>query len=265
MISQVKSMEKKYIFIDLDGTTLDHSADGVSASTMKAYKDLMSNGHEVFIATGRPPALFYGVDELLGVESYIGANGRIVVYKGKVIYNNPISKKTTIEFTEKMDRIGIDVGYETIDDYFVNSKRNSYPDKFSEVFHLDMPIVKKDKYKNEDVYQMILYTDLEGFNKAREIYPNIHYSYSNQYGYDVTDSEGLKDVGIKAVVEYLGIDIKDCIALGDGFNDISMLKYAGFGIAMGNAYDEVKANADMVTDNISDDGLYKAFKKIGLI
>lgn len=258
-------MNKKYIFLDLDGTILDHNNGGASTSTLEAIKLLHENGHEVFIATGRPPCLFYGIDKELNIPSYIAANGRIAVLNGKVIFKDPIDPKLVHDFTAKMEELGFDVGYESFDDYFVQSKKTELPDKFSEAFRLDYPEIKKDKYQNEDIYQMILYTKKDGLRKAHSHFPHVHYSYSNPYGIDVTDHDGLKDVGIKAVVEYLGIRLEDCIAVGDGFNDISMLQYVGLGIAMGNAHDEVKEYADMVTDSIDNDGLFKAFKKIGLI
>ena len=258
-------MDKKYIFIDLDGTILDHNNGGASSSTVEAIRKLQENGHEVIIATGRPPCLFYGVDKLLGIDSFVGANGRIAVYQGEIVYSTPINKKLVHDFTVKMDEIGFDVGYEAYDDYYVNSLRNDFAKNFNHVFRLDPPVIKKDKYHNEDIYQMILYADEAGTEIAKSYFPDVHYSYSNPYGIDVTDTSGLKDLGVKAIVDYLQISPEDCIAVGDGFNDITMLNYVGYGIVMGNAHDDVKKHADMVTDKIEEDGLYKAFERLGLI
>ena len=58
---------------------------------------------------------------------------------------------------------------------------------------------------------------------------------------------------------------EDTIAIGDGGNDVSMLGYAGIGIAMGNATDEVKAHADYVTTSVDEDGIYNALKHFNLI
>jgi hydroxymethylpyrimidine pyrophosphatase-like HAD family hydrolase len=67
------------------------------------------------------------------------------------------------------------------------------------------------------------------------------------------------------VLEYFAGDIADTIAIGDGCNDIEMLDLCATGVAMGNASDIVKAHADIVTDRIDNDGLYKAFETLGLI
>ena len=63
----------------------------------------------------------------------------------------------------------------------------------------------------------------------------------------------------------IGIDMKDTIAIGDGLNDVEMIKAAAYGIAMGNSSEILKENADYVTDDVSNDGLYKAFKYLELV
>ena len=258
-------MEKKYIFIDLDGTIIDHKTNEAPQSTIDAIKELKNNGHEVFIATGRPPCLFFDIDKKLNIDSYVAANGRLSVYKNEVVFSDPLDRKVVNEFTTIMNGMGFDVGYETIDDYFVESKMTKNVDLFSDVFHLYYPEIKKGKYKGEDIFQMILYIEKKDFNRAVEAYNGVNYSISNRYGVDVNDKSGLKDIGIKALIEHLGITVDDCIAVGDGFNDISMIEYVGYGIAMGNANDILKSKADYVTDTVSNNGLYKAFKYLKMI
>ena len=74
-----------------------------------------------------------------------------------------------------------------------------------------------------------------------------------------------KATGMEIYLNHVGIDRVDCIAVGDGPNDLQMLEYAGVGVAMGNARAEVKARADMVTDAIGEDGIYHAFERLSLI
>ena len=66
-----------------------------------------------------------------------------------------------------------------------------------------------------------------------------------------------KATGIDEISNYYGIDISETMAVGDGGNDIAMLRHAGIGVAMGNASDEVKACADMVTETVDEDGIEK--------
>ena len=74
-----------------------------------------------------------------------------------------------------------------------------------------------------------------------------------------------KGTGLTYVADHLNISTDDCYAFGDSNNDISMFKAAGHGIAMGNATDNLKTVADYVTDNIDEDGVWKACRYFHLI
>jgi len=79
---------------------------------------------------------------------------------------------------------------------------------------------------------------------------------------------GGKDVGIRAICEHLGISQGETMAFGDGENDVSMIRYAHIGVAMGNASDFVKAQADFVAGDVDADGLAGAvehFERAGLM
>ena len=74
-----------------------------------------------------------------------------------------------------------------------------------------------------------------------------------------------KATGMERYLNHVGISRENCIAVGDGPNDLQMMEYAGISVAMGNARDEVKRLADMVTDHIDEDGILHAFERLGLI
>ena len=71
--------------------------------------------------------------------------------------------------------------------------------------------------------------------------------------------------GIQEYLDRLGISVRETMAFGDGHNDIEMLRFAGIGVAMGNASDEVKGAADYVTDSVDEDGIALALQHFGLI
>ncbi|MFO7632888.1 MAG: Cof-type HAD-IIB family hydrolase [Caldilinea sp.] len=70
-----------------------------------------------------------------------------------------------------------------------------------------------------------------------------------------------KGSGLRRLCDLLGIDIRRVLAIGDSDNDIPMLQAAGFGIAMGNASDHVKAVADWIAPTIDDEGAAVALKR----
>ena len=71
-----------------------------------------------------------------------------------------------------------------------------------------------------------------------------------------------KGRGVKALADYYGFKREEIVCIGDNENDISMIEYAGLGVAMGNAIDEVKELADYITDTNKKNGVAKAIKKI---
>lgn len=257
---------KKLIFLDLDGTIIDHVINDVPESTIKTINQLQKNGHKVIIATGRPPSLFYGIDTRLNIDAYIAANGRYVVYEGKELLNDYIDKRLVRKFVKDMNDRGYDVGFETKEDYAVNTKNTSFPDLFSDHFHLEYPKVVKDFHVDSEVLQMVLFTDEGHLTEALSLeYPALEFNLSCPYGIDVNLKGGMKDIGINIICNYLNIPIEYTIAVGDGYNDISMIQKAGIGVAMGNARDALKKVADYVTDDCTNDGIEKIMKKLGLV
>jgi hydroxymethylpyrimidine pyrophosphatase-like HAD family hydrolase len=71
-----------------------------------------------------------------------------------------------------------------------------------------------------------------------------------------------KAKGIGVVLEHLGLGVEDACAFGDGTNDLEMIRYGGCGVAMGNAEDVVKAEADIVCPPVWDDGLAQILREL---
>lgn len=70
---------------------------------------------------------------------------------------------------------------------------------------------------------------------------------------------------IEVLMEHLGADFKDTISFGDAKIDLSMFECCAYNVAMGNGGPEIKEAADYITTDVNDDGLYNAFKHLGLI
>ena len=130
---------------------------------------------------------------------------------------------------------------------------------------MDIPELEPEFYLNNDIYQITLYYHGADYKKFEKMFPELSFAISCQYGIDVNTKGGLKEIGIAAFMERYDIDMKDVIAIGDGYNDISMFDFVETSVAMGNSHEIVKQHASMVTDDVSNDGLYKAFIKLKLI
>ena len=255
----------KVVFLDLDGTIISHETNEVPESTKRAIKLLKENGHIPVIATGRVPCLFDGVDSLLGIESFVAANGRIAEYKGTIVRNEVMDPTVVRDVVEMAYKNKFDVAFENRDNYVLNSLFTDLPQKFNDIFHIDLPRVEHNFHLNHEVHQIVLFYTKDDFKKFELNFPTLNFSYSNEYGIDVNEKGGMKDLGVKAILEHLKLTPNDAIAIGDGFNDISMIEYCGVGVAMGNAKDAVKQHADVVADRVENDGLFKVLQKLNLI
>lgn len=109
------------------------------------------------------------------------------------------------------------------------------------------------------VYQMIPYSDRLSRDLLASRLPLCDITQWHDGGaYDITPKGGSKRLGIEKVIRHYGCSREEIAAIGDGFNDIPMIRYAGVGIAMGNGNAKVKEAADFVTDPIDQDGLLHA-------
>lgn len=255
----------KVVFLDLDGTVISHETNEVPESAKKAIKLLKENGHLPVIATGRVPCLFDGIEETLEIDTFIAANGRIVEHNGEVILNHIMDKTVVKAVVDMAYKNKIDVAFENRDNYVLNSNFTDLPQKFNDVFHIELPEVKHNFHLENDVHQIVLFYTKSDFKRFEKDFPSLNFSYSNQYGIDVNTKGGMKDFGVKALLKHLNIPKEDAIAIGDGFNDISMIEYCGIGVAMGNAQQLVKEKADIIADRVENDGLFNVLKQLKLI
>jgi hydroxymethylpyrimidine pyrophosphatase-like HAD family hydrolase len=72
-------------------------------------------------------------------------------------------------------------------------------------------------------------------------------------------------MGINEFASYYGFDVSGTIAFGDGGNDISMIRAAGMGIAMGGASEAVKSVADYITETVDEHGIRNALVHFGIV
>jgi len=121
------------------------------------------------------------------------------------------------------------------------------------------------EYTGDDFYQACIYVTGEEEQVLDPIREHCTITRWHPGGVDVIAKGGGKGTAIRRYLQDHGITPEEIIAFGDSENDMSMLKLAGIGVALGNAEEQVKKIADYVTDDIDEDGLAKALKHFGLI
>jgi hydroxymethylpyrimidine pyrophosphatase-like HAD family hydrolase len=121
------------------------------------------------------------------------------------------------------------------------------------------------QYVGEPIYMGVIYCSKDEERPFIEKLQGCHITRWSRHGLDIIPGNGDKLEGIRQYIELKEISRDEIIAFGDGENDIGMLKYAGIGVALGNAGDQVKMSADYVTADIDDDGVWKALQHFQII
>lgn len=272
-------MNKKVVFLDVDGTVVNDKGI-IPQSTKTAIKKAVENGHKLVVCSGR--SLFQLPQMLLdlGFSGMITAAGAQVIADGKEIYHAVIDEEHRKFIAEYMEKNNFAYCFQT--DYGVvmnerSEKRilNIMSDMGVTEEHMRQLVgeffIQEDAWNNEKEEKLIYYdapfgvarvhADLEPYFDVVALSLGGADDYCGEVGINGIH----KATGMKRYLDYVGVSREDSIAIGDGPNDLQMMDYAGIGVAMGNAREEVKERADMVTAHIDEDGIYKALDKLGLL
>ena len=254
----------KIVFFDIDGTLLDHDKK-LPASTKKAVKQLQDSGVFVAIATGRAPFMFEDLREELGIDTFVSFNGQYVVFEGKVIYKNPLNQS-------EVRRLHMAAEENEVPIVFMNEETMQssvpYHNRIEEALSslkFPHPEHQADFYEKNDIYQALLFCSEEEEGAYVGKYDKFNFIRWHTYSTDVLPFGGSKAEGIKILMDKVGFGLEDVYAFGDGLNDIEMLKAVGYGVAMGNAGQLVKQEADFVTTDVDKDGILHGLKELELI
>lgn len=120
------------------------------------------------------------------------------------------------------------------------------------------------RIETHDVYQLITY-DPERTNPKLAPLRHVRITNAASYCHDVIPENGGKHVGIRRLAAHYGLKPEEILVFGDGKNDVDMLRYAGIGVAMGNACPEAKAAARYITTHVDADGVYNGLKHFDVI
>lgn len=258
----------KALFFDIDGTLVSFKTHEIPRSTVLALEAAHQKGIKIFISTGRPPLFInnLGAIEHL-VDGYITTNGAYCYTGDSIISISPIDMadvKSVLDTCSKLDKACIVVSrerltmfnYKRYDAEFFKKLLNAPDfgegDDIEEV--LKTPILQLTPIVDETEEQIMV-------ERLHKVEP----SRWCPYFFDITATGVNKAKGMREIADRFGFSLDDSMAFGDGGNDISMLKAAGIGVAMGNANEPVKEIADYVTTSVDDNGISDALRDYGVI
>lgn len=277
-------MDKKLIFLDIDGTLVsDMKAPSVLVT--EAVRHARKNGHRVFLCTGRNMAIIGEDIQKVGFDGIIASAGAHVEADGKVLFDSLLPEEVVQECLAVFHTQGIYCRIESPEGIYTDPQmetllRTAKPDKTnSELIRMQKEIEAGiciqpyEKYPGKGAYKICFTaTRLEMIeNTKKYLGDRFHYAvhaYANSsscFNGEIIPKGIDKGKGMELICQHYGVDMKDTVAFGDSMNDCEMMQAAGFSIAMGNACGELKDMADHVCGNVWDDGIYYEFKRMGFI
>lgn len=266
-------MKYKLIALDLDGT-LTNTQKEITPLTKNELIELAKKGVKIVLASGRPTAGIYYEADLLNLkelEGYIlSFNGaRIIDYKtGEVMYENIYGPDVVKKVYDRAKQYHLSVLTYQDRNVITEDESDKYIQEEHRINKMDIKHVDDFKgYVDFNVNKLLLTGDPEYvgsiIDEFKEPFGDTLSIYrSAPYFIEVMGPGIDKAQSLDALAKKLNIKQEEVIAFGDGYNDLSMIEYAGLGVAMANAVDGVKERANYVTLSNDEDGIYDCLKKL---
>ncbi len=257
----------KALFFDIDGTLVSFNTHEIPASTVAALEQAKKNGLKVCIATGRPIQLINNLSDIEHlIDGLVTTNGAGCYYGGKASFD-PIPEADVKTMKANADRMGAMLLVVGVDGLLLCNPDIALVDALREMLNVpDIPVGDDiSGLLAGGIVQMTAFVTEEQEPEYMQGTTGSHGSRWYPTFVDVTASSADKAKGIEKMAGLMGIDVAETMAFGDGGNDVSMLRYAGIGVAMGNALPEVQAEADYVTTTVDDNGVANALRHYLLI
>lgn len=248
----------KAAFFDIDGTSYQNELHDSPDSTKVAFRKLKELGIKISVCTSRSyqelsklPQHYVDL-----MDAFVCAGGAQIIVDGKIVVAHKIDSEDVKNVIDLLHQYNLDYRWTSVDGQnHLSTEKQEVKDIFLRFYNMT-PTYKP--YQGEDLVHLLYYCDDPKIKaKITECCKN---SYHLIIGFanEITAKDISKSHGTVECASLFGIQDNEIAAFGDGNNDIDMLQKATIGIAMGNAKPAVKEAANYVTDNIEDDGLYKA-------
>ena len=261
----------RLLAIDLDGTLLSpRPHKQITARTRQALFQAVEAGLTIVIATGQNLAVLQSICGDLPLNGpQIIENGAVIadIQSGHIYHEKHVPTQHILPVLKLLRTSGFYRAYHTIHRVYVD--RNT--PRAHEWYRPPVPPVREvDDLASLYPLPCIKIVGIgdETLIRARRGEFERHFEgqlYVTQSAFDLLEflhPEVSKGNALQAIAADLGIAAEEVVAIGDNHNDIGMLRFAGLGVAMGNAHDEVKAEADYVTKSNAEDGVAIVIEEI---
>lgn len=264
----------------MDGTLLSDNKE-LSDRNKKAIKNAHDMGVKIAISTGRvfTSAKYYA--HILGIKApIIASNGAYIREKDReeVVYQSAISVEDCKSLLSILERYNFKFYYNTPNaiiskqpfpkNYTYLEMNQSLPEDMKIELVVNENLIEEFQKRDGEILKCIcIGSNKEELHRAKEEISklkNFEVVSSLSDNFEIMNAGVSKGKAVEILTNFYELKREEVICIGDGENDLSMIRYAGMGIAMGNAPDYVKEAADYTTDTNENHGVAKAIEKFVL-
>lgn len=266
-------MPVNLVALDLDDTLLD-SGLRISPRCIQTIRAVKQKGVIVTIATGR---MFKSA---LPYASQLGIDVPLITYQGawiknsgsgEVLYYCPVDRSYAQLIFDFFERCGVHY-HSYFDDTLCMERVGEEGQYYAQIAGVQPVIVESLKSELETREPM----KIMGITFNEKMLLDMELCLKNRFGrelyitrskpdfLEVMNRQATKSNALQVIARHYGIDRTNVMAIGDSYNDVDMLEWAGLGVAMGNSHRDVKEAADFVTTSNEEEGVAEALTRFVL-
>ena len=259
-------MSYRIVFSDIDGTFLN-SRHEVMPETEQAVKRLLQRQIPFVLVSARMPEAITPITGKIGIKipmiSYSGA--LVLTREGETLYSHTMPQEPAVRILEEIGQRwpGSVVNYYAGHQWVVRDPQDPAVQREERITGAVSAQADFRELMDRGILpHKLLCMSEPSVNEEMEhelsrAFPELNVVRSSDILLEIMDKGITKSRGIAVLLGHFGLTAQQALAFGDNYNDVDMLQYAGTGVAMGNAPEEIKAIADAVTDTNDHEGIAK--------
>lgn len=266
-------MPYKIIFSDIDGTLLNAERD-LSPLTIETIKHLKEKLPVVLISARMPAAMRHLQEKLeISHEPIIAYNGALILVDGQSISSTEIPFNILESLANFNKNTDAHLSLYHNDEWYVPqidfwAKREENNTKITPQLKANSEVLEKWDREDKSAHKIMAMGDAEKIDQIRDFlsseFPGQLHLYRSKDTYlEIANSKISKFTAIEELLQkHYNCEAKDCVAFGDNYNDVEMIKGVGMGVAVGNARPEVLEVANKVTAHGKEDGVATSLREL---
>lgn len=274
-------MNRKLIFLDIDGTLTPAGSNQPPESAMEAVRRARKKGHLIFLCTGRNPDMLAPVLKL-GFDGAVSCGGGYILSGDEVLFDCPMTEEQRETGMRLLKEQGVfrtieakdaTFGDEDLGDFLARAgEGNSELVRWRKALAEQLNIRPMSRYDGRPIYKIVfMCTAAEQLEPARAaLEKDFSFVVQDVAAHNCLNGELInrrfdKGRGVRIVAEHFGIPLEDTVGFGDSMNDLEMIDTVGVSVCMANGSPQLKERSAIVCPAVDEDGLYKAFEQLELI